>query len=842
MEYQEFRTGSPVILRVADKREHYPVGQGFVHVPRSDKKGFVRVRCFYMPTLPVTILSPARIAKQLGYDGYNASAWLNGEGCSITLKHKKTTSRDLSMSVELRRGLLYTQPLIPVMDQDALMSDDALVSATAESIIKDELSDYRACREIMQMSEKKLRILWHQRLGHMHSRRVAEMHKHADGIPRVPEADEVEKCPVCIQAKLHHANRSKDDARRALVPFQGIAIDFGFMVQRSKDKTRVSELAGLNGETCYCMITDHKSGAIFTEAFSSKAPPLDFINRWLLKYGLPKEMKGKYVRMDRGGELAQCPDVVKLFEDAGYSVEDTANQSSHMNGSGERPHRTIGDAVRAMLTGAGLEYKYWPYALQHYTRLYNVTPHRGKEGTPYFIIHGKKPNLRALRTFGCRVYSVPCEKRKAKLVNHSKACIFLGYSQSFKKVLCYDPRTNQIGTAQHVGFDEAMSDADDKPLNAKLLDLDEPVDEGTFSVEDDPPDLHVSESPFCETEIVRINLDWGQDNPLGFAVSSCDKLLRAYISELWRPAQGYTKKQFRSKFFGSYVIAMDGKPTFSIEDVDEAVNALRDLEQRPSSMEVELAPERRMKIRGGSSPLHLRMQDIRHVTALQHVSDDGLTSKAYTSALEDFERELENVDVRSIESLSASCEGQGDDPHLFAQLEALLDANADEGLLICRVQVDEMTDEERELTNFSRGRLKRLANWDDWDAAFDKQLDAHHESGVFGEPILRSSIPEDLRRNILRIQWSNIVKVGGKRKARACLDGSKRAAPWLRKGVQTYASTIDLACMRLFFAIAAAESYYIHVGDTKNAFQQSPPPTVQCYVEIDDAYASWYKK
>jgi hypothetical protein len=31
-------------------------------------------------------------------------------------------------------------------------------------------------------------------------------------------------------------------------------------------------------------------------------------------------------------------------------------------------------------------------------------------------------------------------------------------------------------------------------------------------------------------------------------------------------------------------------------------------------------------------------------------------------------------------------------------------------------------------------------------------------------------------------------------------------------------------------------------ADTKNAYQQSPPTTEPCYLEIDDAYHSWYCK
>jgi hypothetical protein len=48
--------------------------------------------------------------------------------------------------------------------------------------------------------------------------------------------------------------------------------------------------------------------------------------------------------------------------------------------------------------------------------------------------------------------------------------------------------------------------------------------------------------------------------------------------------------------------------------------------------------------------------------------------------------------------------------------------------------------------------------------------------------------------------------------------------------------------MHLFFAAAAAMSYFITIADTKNAFQQSPPPLVPCYLEINDAVISRYKK
>jgi hypothetical protein len=79
--------------------------------------------------------------------------------------------------------------------------------------------------------------LWHQRLGHLHSRRVSDLHKYARGVPHVPIATELDSCPVCAGAKLRRAACSTTDSRHATQCFQGILIDFGFMVQKSATVT-----------------------------------------------------------------------------------------------------------------------------------------------------------------------------------------------------------------------------------------------------------------------------------------------------------------------------------------------------------------------------------------------------------------------------------------------------------------------------------------------------------------------------------------------------------------------------------------------------------------------------
>jgi hypothetical protein len=47
--------------------------------------------------------------------------------------------------------------------------------------------------------------------------------------------------------------------------------------------------------------------------------------------------------------------------------------------------------------------------------------------------------------------------------------------------------------------------------------------------------------------------------------------------------------------------------------------------------------------------------------------------------------------------------------------------------------------------------------------------------------------------------------------------------------------------MRLFFALSAAIGFVVMGADCTNAYANSPSPTQATYVQIDDAYADWYR-
>ena len=68
-----------------------------------------------------------------------------------------------------------------------------------------------------------------------------------------------------------------------------------------------------------------------------------------------------------------------------YNVFPTSADSSHQNGPVERAHRTVGDTVRALLTGANLDIKFWPYAFYHMLQISNSLPERGTDESLLFL-------------------------------------------------------------------------------------------------------------------------------------------------------------------------------------------------------------------------------------------------------------------------------------------------------------------------------------------------------------------------------------------------------------------------------------------------------------------------
>ena len=226
------------------------------------------------------------------------------------------------------------------------------------------------------------------------------------GVPHFHHEHPVlDKCPTCIQAKQTKEPAGIHTTRTATAPYQGLSIDFSFSGIKSKDKDREADYLGLNGETSWILISDHFMHRLHGDTRVSKASPIEWLRHFLSNHS--PRMPGKYVFLDQGGELYGNPLIRKLFKDFDYDIRPTGADSSNQNGPVERAHRTVANGIRAMLHGANLDIKFWPYAFHHYLRIKNGMPSRDQDASPVELAINQVDDFSGFLTFGCHVWVRP---------------------------------------------------------------------------------------------------------------------------------------------------------------------------------------------------------------------------------------------------------------------------------------------------------------------------------------------------------------------------------------------------------------------------------------------------
>ena len=93
---------------------------------------------------------------------------------------------------------------------------------------------------------------------HMADRRMGLMHKVVDGVPAFPRREDWDKCHVCLQACMRRL-AAGDGITPPTVMGQHLAVDVGFIVQKSKNTKRFQRLEGYDGSTACFLVFDVKS-------------------------------------------------------------------------------------------------------------------------------------------------------------------------------------------------------------------------------------------------------------------------------------------------------------------------------------------------------------------------------------------------------------------------------------------------------------------------------------------------------------------------------------------------------------------------------------------------------
>ena len=225
-------------------------------------------------------------------------------------------------------------------------------------------------------------------------------------------AADVDHCAGCLAGKAHRLPFPAEATHRATRPLQLVHSDIcgPISVQsadssnssrtRTRDKQQeavkryvITFIDDYSRFTWAAIIAD-KSGDTALKQFT-------LYKAWAEKY---TGFAIKALRTDGGGEYINDRFIAYLFT-MGIERQVTVARTPQQNGVAERMNRTIMEAARAMLHGAGLPLSFWVYAVKTAVYLRNRSPTRALvDATPYEAWRGEKPDLSHLRTFGCRAF------------------------------------------------------------------------------------------------------------------------------------------------------------------------------------------------------------------------------------------------------------------------------------------------------------------------------------------------------------------------------------------------------------------------------------------------------
>ena len=77
----------------------------------------------------------------------------------------------------------------------------------------------------------------------------------------------------------------RSSTKRAVHHGQGLSVDFSFSGVKSKNTSQWNGYVGINGETCWVLITNHHTGMQYGKTYQSKASPIEWLRQWLQVHG-----------------------------------------------------------------------------------------------------------------------------------------------------------------------------------------------------------------------------------------------------------------------------------------------------------------------------------------------------------------------------------------------------------------------------------------------------------------------------------------------------------------------------------------------------------------------------
>jgi hypothetical protein len=410
------------------KRRSIRVGGGVMY---TDHKGTVDMVCedgssmllsdvLYVPGLGVNLLSARRVC-QNGLEG--------------TFNHKKMFfKRDGQTVIEasMRNGLYIVTHVADGYEETAFSASSAAEHKDAEM----ETVGIPQVKKLTPKQETNY-YLWHRRMNHLNPEKIRNLHKVTTLSSPIKVPSDIDICEVCCLTKMTNRLPKKlaehKDRKLALIQF-----DVAGPLPISARKNRY-----------FLLIIDSYTRENWVICLQSRDGAILALKTWKKDVEFQTKLKILAARTDNAPELLKAIDG---WRDAGSGIrkEQTTAATSHQNGPAERNIRTAEADARAMLKEAGLPIEFWDEAVEYDAYVRNRTDTGpvidGSVVSPHEAYTGETPSIDHLRVWGYRAFAyinpktIPANQRHDKLMDTARVGVFMGFPENTtKQVKIYCP-------------------------------------------------------------------------------------------------------------------------------------------------------------------------------------------------------------------------------------------------------------------------------------------------------------------------------------------------------------------------------------------------------------------
>jgi hypothetical protein len=348
--------------------------------------------------------------------------------------------------------------------------------------------------------------LWMMRLGFPSAHRIlsAAQDKLVTGMP-IPASARPEDF-IIRDMDDYYLGKSKSRPHRmkppgskdATQPFEQLHLDI-----------KVTNVTTRGGNKYLLVITDNFTRWKDAIPMKRKGDTADTFKNWYLLFVKNLGFTTRRIRCDNAKENISLKGFARAHS---IRIQFSNKYSSQSNGLAERSIGMLTSTIRTLLQAGNLPQTFWGEAALTAAYLLNRLPTTANPNskTPYEMVYGRPPDIRHLRTFGCRAY-VHLKKQERDVAT---------FAATAKKGICvgYAMETNGYRIAYEDGTTEETAEVKFDETTFPGVPTPQGEPEGIFQLMDDDEDtneeIQSTTAPVSTPEpTVVINVEGSEKSP-----------------------------------------------------------------------------------------------------------------------------------------------------------------------------------------------------------------------------------------------------------------------------------------------------------------------------------------